>query len=100
MSVKLIDAMRALGVGGYIKNNDFDSIVWANPSETVSKEVLEAKVKELQNAEDLIAYKEKRKLKYPSIEDCVHALLDGGKTLKDLQTKRSEIKNKYPKPKK
>ena len=34
---------------------------------------------------------------YPSIEDCIHALLDGGDTLTDLQELRQAVKNKYPK---
>ena len=34
---------------------------------------------------------------YPSIEDCIHALLDGGDTLTDLQAARQAVKNKYPK---
>jgi hypothetical protein len=38
-----------------------------------------------------------RILEYPSIEDCIHALLDGGDTLTELQEKRQEIKAKYPK---
>ena len=44
------------------------------------------------------AYKENRKAEYPTIEDCIHALLDGGATLTDLQAERQAIKDKYPKP--
>tara|TARA_R100000231_G_scaffold57533_1_gene47591 strand:- start:6 stop:287 length:282 start_codon:yes stop_codon:yes gene_type:complete len=43
-------------------------------------------------------YKIDRKSEYPSHEDCIHALLDGGDTLSDLQEKRQAVKNKYPKP--
>ena len=35
---------------------------------------------------------------YPSIEDCIHALLDGGDTLTDLQAARQAVKDAYPKP--
>lgn len=45
-----------------------------------------------------IKYKDDRKFEYPSIEDCIHALLDGGDTLTELQAKRTAIKEKYPKP--
>ena len=38
-----------------------------------------------------------RQAEYPSIEDCIHALLDGGDTLTDLQTARQAVKDKYPK---
>jgi len=34
---------------------------------------------------------------YPSLQDCIHALLDGGDTLTDLQELRQAVKNKYPK---
>jgi hypothetical protein len=34
---------------------------------------------------------------YPTHEDCIHALLDGGDTLTELQAKRQQIKDKYPK---
>ncbi len=40
-------------------------------------------------------YARKRKEEYPSIEECVHAILDG--ELDDLQIKRQAVKNKYPK---
>ena len=38
-----------------------------------------------------------RQAEYPSILDCIHALLDGGDTLTDLQTARQAVKDKYPK---
>ena len=41
---------------------------------------------------------EKNRIKeYPSQQDCIHALLDGGDTLTDLQTARQAVKDKYPK---
>ena len=42
-------------------------------------------------------WKISRKNEYPNLEDCIHALLDGGETLTELQAKRTAIKNKYPK---
>ena len=39
-----------------------------------------------------------RKTEYPNHNDCIHALLDGGDTLTDLQNKRQAVKTKYPKP--
>ena len=41
------------------------------------------------------AYSRKRKAEYPSIEECVHAILDDDLTA--LQEKRQAIKTKYPK---
>ena len=43
-------------------------------------------------------WKINRKTEYPSHEDCIHALLDGGDTLTELQEKRQAVKTKYPKP--
>ena len=42
-------------------------------------------------------HKEKRRAEYPSIQEAIHALLDGGDTLTDLQAKRTAVKEKYPK---
>jgi hypothetical protein len=42
-------------------------------------------------------YQVDRQVEYPSIEDCIHALLDGGDTLTDLQAARQAVKDKYPK---
>ena len=39
-----------------------------------------------------------RRSEYPNHNDCIHALLDGGDTLTDLQAKRQEVKSKFPKP--
>ena len=35
---------------------------------------------------------------YPSLQDCIHALLDGGDTLTDLQALRTQVKSDNPKP--
>lgn len=40
-------------------------------------------------------YARKRKAEYPTIEECVHAMLDDG--LVELQEKRAAVKAKYPK---
>jgi hypothetical protein len=39
-----------------------------------------------------------RRSEYPNENDCIHALLDGGDTLTELQAKRQATKLKYPKP--
>ena len=49
------------------------------------------------NWSDENTWKLNRQLEYPSHEDCIHALLDGGDTLTELQAKRTAIKIKYPK---
>lgn len=42
-----------------------------------------------------MTYSDRRKAEYPTIEECVHAILDG--ELDDLQIKRQAVKDKYPK---
>ena len=47
------------------------------------------------NAPDTTPYDQKRRAEYPSIEECVHAILDD--QLDVLQVKRQAVKAKYPK---
>ena len=77
---------------------DLDQIDWLSDDVSEpSKEDIQAKLDELQAIEDAKQYQRDRKSEYPSIEDCVHALLDGGDTLTDLQALRQAVKDKYPK---
>jgi hypothetical protein len=78
-----------IGVGGVMVDNPV--------TELPSEEVLNAKLKELQDTFDavnndvLVA----RRREYPSIEECVHAILDDNLIV--LQEKRTAVKLKYPK---
>jgi len=56
---------------------------------------IDAEVIRLQAEFDAQAYSRKREAEYPSVQECVHAILDD--TLDALQAKRAEIKTKYPK---
>ena len=47
--------------------------------------------------EEANGWKYNRQAEYPSLQDCIHALLDGGDTLTDLQAARQAVKDKYPK---
>jgi len=49
----------------------------------------------INNWVDPEAYKDKRRAEYPTLQDCVHAILDGN--LESLQEARNKIKAKYPK---
>jgi hypothetical protein len=49
-----------------------------------------------EKTEALKTYADHRKAEYPSIEECLHAILDDD--LEALQVKRQEVKNRYPKP--
>ena len=79
-----------------IYEDDLDNIVWHddNPTNITNEQILEKQV-ELQSEYDAEEWKRNRQLEYPSIEECVHAILDD--TLTELQTKRADIKLKYPK---
>ena len=52
----------------------------------------------LQAEYDAKDWERNRQAQYPSIEDCIHALLDGGDTLTDLQAARQLVKDNNPKP--
>ena len=72
-------------------------IEWHNGTTPISKADIEAKMVEVQAEYDAEQWKRNRQAEYPSIDDCIHALLDGGDTLTELQAKRTATKNKYPK---
>ena len=81
-----------------VSGNDINTIQWHNGTTPISKAEIEAKMAELQAEYDAEEWKRNRQAEYPSHDDCIHALLDGGDTLTDLQAKRTATKNKYPKP--
>ena len=80
-----------------VKNDDINEIIWENGTTPIPKADIEAKMVEVQAEYDAEEWKRNRKSEYPTHEDCIHALLDGGDTLTELQEKRQEIKAKYPK---
>ena len=80
-----------------VNADDINQITWLNGTAPISKSDIEAKMSELQADYDALEWKRNRQAEYPNHEDCIHALLDGGDTLTDLQAKRTAIKEKYPK---
>jgi len=81
-----------------VSGDDINTIVWENGTTPIPKADIETKINELQAEYDAEQWKRNRQSEYPSHDDCIHALLDGGDTLTDLQAKRTATKNKYPKP--
>ena len=79
--------------------NDINTceITWHNGTTPISKADIEAKMVEVQADYDAKQYQRDRISEYPNLQEAIHALLDGGDTLTDLQAKRTAIKNKYPK---
>ena len=80
-----------------VNANDINQITWTDGTTPIPKADIEAKINELQAEYDTEEWKRNRQAEYPSHNDCIHALLDGGDTLTELQEKRQEIKAKYPK---
>ena len=61
----------------------------------LDEELIKIELEKIQAEQKLVEYKKLRKAEYPSIEECVHALLDDN--LEALQVKRKAVKDKYPK---
>jgi len=80
-----------------INGNDINQISWDNGTTPIPKADIEAKMVEVQAEYDAEEWKRNRQAEYPTLQDCIHALLDGGDTLTELQAKRTATKNKYPK---
>ena len=100
MKVNVADAILALEPTAQfsVTSEDLDQIVWLSDDVTQpSKEDIQDKLDELQAVEDAKQYQRDRLKEYPSLQDCIHALLDGGDTLTDLQAARQAVKDKYPK---
>ena len=80
-----------------VKGEDINTIEWHNGTTPIPVADIEAKMTELQAEYDAEEWKRNRQAEYPSMDDCIHALLDGGDTLTELQAKRTATKTKYPK---
>ena len=71
--------------------------VWNSEETQPTDAEITAEQTRLQAEYDALAWKRNRQSEYPGILDCIHALLDGGDTLTDLQAARQVVKDKYPK---
>ena len=80
-----------------VHGDNINTIEWLNGTTPIPVADIEAKMTELQAEYDAEEWKRNRQAEYPSHEECIHALLDGGDTLTELQAKRTATKNKYPK---
>ena len=70
-------------------------IEWSGSDAQPTQEELEAEWASYTAERDSQAYARNRKAEYPTIEECVHAILDDD--LAALQVKRQAVKDKYPK---
>ena len=65
-------------------------------SVTIDEAKVAEEIKRLKADYDSKKYQRDRLAEYPSIQECIHAILDDDLTA--LQAKRKLIKEKYPKP--
>jgi hypothetical protein len=97
----IIDAILKINPNSKVTvvGSDIDTceIQWLEGTTPIPKADIETKMIEVQAEYDAEEWKRNRQAEYPTHEDCIHALLDGGDTLTELQAKRTATKNKYPK---
>jgi hypothetical protein len=112
MTFTLEDYLVKLHTGSWFTWTDFNNRVYANliltpimnnaageeianPYSLPSEADCTTGVAELQADYDAKTYARSREAEYPTIEECVHAILDDD--LAALQVKRQAVKDKYPK---
>jgi hypothetical protein len=76
---------------------DNATITWHDGTTPISKADIKAEMERLQSEYDAKDYQRKRKAEYPSVQDLVVALYDTDDKAA-IDSKRAEIKLKYPKP--
>ena len=97
MAIEKIDAIFSLVPNADCALTGGVITVWNSEEAQPTEEEITAEMEKLQAEYDALAWKRNRQSEYPGILDCIHALLDGGDTLTDLQAARQAVKDKYPK---
>ncbi len=95
-TVRKIDALKSLRPNSkYTLRGDV--LEWDNSNEEAkpSDTEINNEITRLQAEYDAKEYQRKRQAEYPTIEECVHAILDND--LENLQALRTAVKEKYPK---
>ena len=94
--IGIMDAIQAIRPLSEISGSlgTYSKINW-HGAEPIPEADLIAKQKELIEDYDAKEYQRLREPEYPSIEECVHAILDG--EVDALQAKRKLVKEKFPK---
>ena len=94
MKPEKFDAVRSL-VDGNISQLGDGTINYHSGQKPPTQAEIDAELKRLQDEYDAQEYARKREAEYPTIQECVHAILDDDLTA--LQEKRQAVKTKYPK---
>ena len=86
-------------VGGRLSNRVTDKgeieYTYHDDQKPPTQAEIDAELKRLQDEYAAQEYARQREAEYPSIQECVHAILDDD--LDALQKKRAAVKTKYPK---
>ena len=91
------DAINSL-VGGGLSGADDGTQMEYRGKTPPTKDAIDTKYASMISEWEAQEYARKREVEYPSIQECVHAILDNDNNeLDTLQAKRAEIKLKYPK---
>ena len=94
MKPEKFDAVRSL-VDGNISQLGDGTIHYHSGQKPPTQAEIDAELKRMQDEYNTQEYARKREAEYPSIQECVHAILDDDLTA--LQEKRQAVKTKYPK---
>jgi len=77
-------------------NQTYENLIIRDGSEKPTKQECIDGIKAMQAEYDSRQYIRDRLTEYPSVQECIHAILDDD--LEALQAKRAAVKNKFPKP--
>ena len=93
-----LDAILSLEPNAEVTLVGDDIVTWHSEDITQpTDEAIATEQARLQAEYDAKDWERNRQAEYPSLEDCIHALLDGGDTLTDLQAARQVVKDNNPK---
>ena len=96
--ITYMEAIKSLAPGASfgIYDNSLARIDWQDESISQPSDAdIETELVRLRAEYDAQEYARQRESEYPSVQECVHAILDN--TLDALQAKRASVKLKYPK---
>ena len=93
--IQRFDAIRSLVTGSISGAEDGTRMKYHDGQTPPTEKEIDTELARLQAEYDAQEYARKREAEYPSIQECVHAILDDDLTA--LQEKRQAIKTKYPK---
>ena len=92
--INRITAVHSLGFHNF-SGPESGEFVFYDGKTPPTEEAIQAEIVRLKEEYDAQEYARQREAEYPSIQECVHAILDD--TLDALQAKRASVKLKYPK---